>query len=147
MRQHHDRKRDASTACKDREKPHELPGLCNFAQLGPKKQKEKKNSFFKNEPGKLLETNDKLKKRTGNEAETKLPNSLKTKKVPKKRTGNEPENEAGHLVENKGSLKNEPETNRKKLLHTILPGTEKPHRAEMPLRTTLQKTSTVAVAA
>ena len=73
---------------------------------------EKRILFLKNEPGKLLKTNDKLKKRTGNEAKTKLPKLLKIKEWPKKRTGNKPENEAGHVIENKGSLKNEPETNR-----------------------------------
>ena len=65
-------------------------------------------------------TNDELKKRTGNEPETKLPNSLKTKKVPKKRTGNEPENEAGHVVENKEQAKkrtgNKPETQKATIL-------------------------------
>ena len=85
-----------------------------LAQFFRNSESKKKNSFFKNEPGKLLITNDKTKKRTGNEPETKLPNLLKTKKGPKKRTESEPENEAGHIVENKGSLKNEPETNRRK---------------------------------
>ena len=59
-----------------------------------------------------MKTNDKPKKRTGNEAETKLPKLLKIKEGPKKRTGNEPENEAGHVIENKRLSKNEPETNR-----------------------------------
>ena len=68
--------------------------------------------FLKNEPGKLLQTKDLVKKRTGNEAKTKLANLLIIKNVPKKRTGNEPENEATEVVENKGSAKNEPETNR-----------------------------------
>ena len=79
----------------------------------PEKKDKKRILFLKNEPGKLLKIKDKTKKRTGNEAETKLPNLLKIKKEPKKRTENEPENKAGHIVENKGSLKNEPETNRK----------------------------------
>ncbi len=65
--------------------------------------------FLKNEPGKLLKTNDQPKKRTGNEPETKLPKSLKIKDGPKKRTGNKPENEAGHVVENKRRSKNKPE--------------------------------------
>ena len=62
---------------------------------------EKRILFLKNKPGKLLEAIDKSKKTNRNEAETKLPMSLKIKEGPKKRTGNEPENEAGQVIENK----------------------------------------------
>ena len=40
---------------------------------------EKRILFLKNEPGKLLKTNDLAKKQTGNKPETKLPKLLRTK--------------------------------------------------------------------
>jgi len=44
----------------------------------------------------------------------------------KKRTGNEPENKADHVAENKGTLKNEPETDRR-FFTAILPSSSLPH--------------------
>ena len=70
---------------------------------------EKRILFLKNEPGKLLKTQENSQKRTGNEPETKLPNLLKIKDWPKKRTGNEPETNLAMLLKTKGGQK----TNRK----------------------------------
>jgi len=43
---------------------------------------QKENTFLKNEAGKSLKTKDEPKKRTGNEAVTKLKKSLKTNNGP-----------------------------------------------------------------
>ncbi|MEJ2009738.1 MAG: hypothetical protein P8Z30_16555 [Acidobacteriota bacterium] len=67
-----------------------------------------------------MKTKDEPKKQTGNKAETKRAMLLKTQERPEKQSGNKPENKAGHVVENKGSRKNKPETNRKRF--ELLPG-------------------------
>jgi len=83
------------------------------AHTAPKHAKEtNNNSFLKNEAGELLKTKDKRKKRTGNEAETKLAMLLKVHDRPEKRTGNEPENEVGQVIENTMLAKNEAELER-----------------------------------
>ncbi|MEJ2008791.1 MAG: hypothetical protein P8Z30_11660 [Acidobacteriota bacterium] len=79
----------------------------------PAKNREK-HAFLKNKAGELLKTKDQPKKQTENKAETKRAMSLKTNDRPKKQSGNKPENKATQRNENTGSVKNKPETERRK---------------------------------
>jgi len=68
----------------------------------------KRIPFFKNEPEKLLKTQDRLPKTNRNEPKNEAEKLLKTLSCGK----NEAKNEPNDVVENKAWRKNEPKTNR-----------------------------------